>query len=153
MLLFEDGEAKAGPVIGQCLEGQEVLIHPLDRKRRRDWTLQWPRCEQADLEAREGGHADVWTFEEEEEEANQELVRPGRLGSSMEVEKRMNLRWAHWLTDSAAADDAAAAGETAAAAVDAAAAGEAAAAAVATAAAVESSCFEFGAMLAQVVMS
>ena len=140
MPLFEDGEAKAGPVIGQCLEGQEVLIHPLDRKRRRDWTLQWPRCEQADLEAREGGHADVWTFEEEEEEAKQEVVRQGRLGSSMEVEKRMNLRWAHWLTDSAAADDAAAAGE-------------AAAAAVVIAAAVESSCFEFGGLLAQVGVS
>ena len=127
-------------MIGQCLEGQEVLIHPLDRKRRRDWTLQWPRFGQADLEAWKGGHADVWTFEEEEEEANQELVRPGRLGSSMEVEKRMNPRWAHWLTDSAAADDAAAAGE-------------AAAAAVVIAAAVESSCFEFGGLLAQVGVS
>ena len=81
------------------------------------------------------------------------MVHQGRLGSSMEVAKRMNLRWAHWLTESAAADDAAAAGETAAAAVDAAAAGEAAAAAVATAAAVESSCFEFGAMLAQAGVS
>ena len=46
---------------GQCLEGQGVLVHPLDQRTRKDWNR---------LEARWGVVVVVWTFEEEEEEAN-----------------------------------------------------------------------------------
>ena len=83
------------------------------------------------------GHAAVWTFEEEEEEANPEEARPGHLGLNMELVTKLNHRWAHWLTDHAAA--------AAAAAAD-----EAAAAVAATAAAADSSCCGFDATLARV---
>ena len=96
-----------------------------------------PRFDPWCLEARLDSHVDVWTFEEEEEEANSEVARRGHPGWNKGLVTKLNHRWAHWLTDCAAA--------AAAAAAD-----EAAAADAATAAAADSSCCGFDATLARV---